>query len=234
MLVHDLKNTVAPIIMSMTMLDPKKDDSSARTPAELDFLSREFPEIVSTSTNRLMVQINALLDIRRMQEGRLQLNVVSSSPNEILVRIVDDFLVPVQRTDLHIKLVEKVPEFLQVQIDPEVFERIMDNLIWNAVKYARQGTTIQVGCREVEGGHVRIFVANEGKPIPANLHQSLFSAFMTGEPSLRGNKRIPSTGLGLTFCKLATEAHNGVIELLSPRSETTDGVEVGLTFCICK
>ena len=233
MLVHDLKNTIAPIIMSMTMLSSKNADSSASTPNELDFLSREFPEIVSTSINRLMTQINALLDIRRMQEGRLQLNVVSVSPNELLLRVVDDFWVPVHRADLHIKLIEKVPEFLQLQIDPEVFERIMGNLVWNAVKYAKEGTTIQVGCREVEGGNVRIFVANEGKPIPKNLHESLFSAFMTGESAPHGNKRIPSTGLGLTFCKLATEAHNGVIELRSPRSDSADGVEVGLTFRIC-
>lgn len=227
MLVHDLKNTVAPIIMTLTMVDDEPDLDAELSTEELLFWRKDFPEIVSTSAGKLMTQINALLDIRRMQEGRMPLELKPVPGGAILDRIDAEFRVPTQRSDLGLKLIDELPATTGLLVDVEVFDRVLGNLIWNAIKYADLNSEIEVGMKVAASGRITCFVANQGRPIPQDIQPDLFNAFITGEDANEG-AAIPSTGLGLTFCRLAIEAHEGDIQLISPRIGRNDGVEVAV------
>ncbi len=225
MLVHDLKNTLAPITMSLSM----RGESDAEDLADVRFWTQDFPEIVSTSSNRLMTQINALLDIRRMQEGRMQLKVESTDVHALLQRTLADYQVAAARTGLALALESRIEPGTCALVDSDVFARIMDNLIWNAIKYAVQGSTVVVQAKVEGADRLQVIVCNEGKPISPALQRDLFIAFVTGPPP-DDLKKIPSTGLGLTFCKLAAEAHGGAIRLDSPVPGEEGGVQVQITF----
>jgi signal transduction histidine kinase len=224
MLVHDLKNTVAPIMMSLSMRDLAGPDGEP-APSDGEFWRTDFPEIVWTSSNKLMSQINALLDIRRMQEGKLELHPTPCRPAELLDRLEHEYHIPAKRSDLSLAMRNEAPVGACVCVDPNVFDRIMGNLIWNAVKYAREQSTVRIGVRPASPGRLEFYVSNEGRAIDPEIKALLFTAFSTGSDSV-ASIAMPSTGLGLAFCKLAVEAHGGHIELLSPRVDEPDGVEV--------
>ena len=230
MLVHDLKNTMAPIVMMLSVVDAADDEDAAELGGVgPTFWRKDFPEIVSTSSKKLMTQINALLDIRRMEVGKLKLKPEPRSASALVREAQEEYRVVGERTELTIHAECGAPDDVRIAVDPEVFHRVLGNLIWNAIKHARQHSIIEIGTRPVENGVVQCYVSNEGKIIAKEMQERLFSAFMSGDPGARG-ERIPSTGLGLTFCKLAVEAHGGTIELLSPRPGCEDGVEVRLGF----
>ena len=101
------------------------------------------------------------------------------------------------------------------------------------MKYADQGTCIELRS-ELAGRDVDVYVVNQGRPIPEDVQKKLFQAFVTGAPPEGRPTRIPSTGLGLTFCKLAAEAHGGSIWLESPVPGTDRGVSVRLRLPHCE
>ena len=206
-----------------------RGERDAEDLADVRFWTTDFPEIVSTSSSRLMTQINALLDIRRMQEGRMQLKVESADVNQLLERILADYQVAAARTGLRLAMESRIEPGTLALVDPDVFVRIMANLIWNAIKYAVQGSTVVVKAVPEGPDHLQVLVCNEGKPIAPALQRDLFIAFVTGPPP-DDMKKIPSTGLGLTFCKLAAEAHGGAIRLDSPVPGEEGGVQVQVSF----
>ena len=220
MLVHDLKNTVAPITMTLSAVGKKGESAQ--------FWEKDFPEIVATCANRLVTQINALLDIRKMQEGKLKLCTEKVPVNEMVRSVVEDYQVATERSNLGLSVDSDLLDSVCADVDRDVFVRMMANLIWNAVKYADVKSTINIRVQETNS-MAKIYVTNQGRPIPQEVQQKLFQAFVTGLPPENGQTAIPSTGLGLTFCKLAAEAHGGSIRLMSPVPDMNTGVSVEVT-----
>ena len=72
-----------------------------------------------------MTQINALLDIRRMQEGKLKLTTDAVGVNEALQNIVEDYRIPTERTGLTIALERRMPDEVCADLDRQVFIRIL-------------------------------------------------------------------------------------------------------------
>jgi signal transduction histidine kinase len=99
--------------------------------------------------------------------------------------------------------------------DLEVVRRILNNLISNAVKYVpkRNGVIRISTVDREEDGFVTVCVADNGQGIPPNYQTSIFEMF--GQVEASQNRERRSSGLGLTFCKLAVEAHGGTIGVQS-------------------
>lgn len=226
MLVHDLKNTMAPVSMLLSSVRSKFGSAASN---DLNFWTNDFQKTVYSSTKRLTTQINALLDVRRMAEGRLQLDRRPASISALVTAIGKEFEVVMEQSDLSLDVHCAAPDDLFVSVDTAVFDRVVGNLMWNAVKYSRTSSTIELGTRSDSNGHAICYVSNEGRIIPPDEQEKLFAPFFTGISKNR-NDSLSSTGLGLTFCKLAVEAHGGIIEMVSPRSDQTDGVEVRVLF----
>jgi signal transduction histidine kinase len=103
---------------------------------------------------------------------------------------------------------EQGPERLRAMIDPSVIRRVVANLVGNAIKFTPASGRIRVA---VQGGDgtVRVSVSDTGPGIPSEFHEKIFEKFGQVEAAKQGTKH--SSGLGLTFCKFAVEAHGGSI-----------------------
>jgi signal transduction histidine kinase len=102
-----------------------------------------------------------------------------------------------------------VPADLAANIDAALIERVLHNLVGNAIRYCSAGGTIRLHARrwrDEDDQSVEISVQNNGPAIPAEIGKNLFNKYVSG----RGGKR----GMGLYFCRLACEAHGGSIEHL--------------------
>ena len=97
---------------------------------------------------------------------------------------------------------------MSVQCDPSIIRRVLANLIGNAVDFSPEGVPVRVRV-ETSNGDVRVLVSDEGPGIPAAWHERIFDKFGQLQASRSHVKH--SSGLGLTFCKLAISAHGGRI-----------------------
>ena len=93
-------------------------------------------------------------------------------------------------------------------VDPDIIQRVFVNLLGNAIKCSPEGGTIGIDI-SLAGDSVRVTVSDQGPGIPEEYHQKIFEKFAQVELPKEG--QVHSTGLGLTFCKLAVEAHGGRI-----------------------
>jgi len=215
MLVHDLKNTVAPVLMSVDLVRRSPDG---------DFATEDFPYYVEQTYNQLLMQVNSILDIRKMEEGRLKITTELASPLELVYAIRSEYQGAFERMELYMDVEEAEAPHTKLHLDAVMVRRVLENLIWNAIKYASNGTPIDVFCGIV-GPHYAVRIANKCRPINAEKLDQIFGRYVVGNaPRTIGN--ITSSGLGLAFCKLAVEAHNGMIELASPVPGRKDGFQV--------
>ena len=104
--------------------------------------------------------------------------------------------------------IEAPEEPVTVLGDAGLLASIIQNLLGNALKFTPDGRCISVGLEESQGC-VRVYVRDSGPGIPHESLERIFEKF--GQVSPRQNQQQYSTGLVLTFCKLAVEAHGGCI-----------------------
>ena len=97
---------------------------------------------------------------------------------------------------------------IMITADKEIIERIIANLVNNAISYSLPGGNIEVKAGK-EGEFIKVSVRDEGRGIPKDFHEKIFEKF--NQKIEDGIRRRSSTGLGLTFCKMAIEAHSGKI-----------------------
>ena len=103
-----------------------------------------------------------------------------------------------------------------IYIDPTRITQALRNVIHNAIKYTPDGGKITVDGRKLTG-FIEVTVADTGIGISAENQKTIFEKF--GQVESRQGGRMMSTGLGLTFCKLAVEAHGGRIEVESEQEK---------------
>jgi signal transduction histidine kinase len=199
MIVHDMRAPLTSIMTGLEMFD-FMPDMDAETRQELLVLAQR-------GSHALLGMINDLLDISRMENGMLELEKKPLTP----AVIVDGALAQVNPliTEKHFSLVCELDEKpLIFTGDEEKLRRVLVNLLSNAIKFTPQGGTLTVGAWAVE--HVvRFLVRDTGEGIPQDAHSKIFEKF--GQVETRKSGRKMSTGLGLTYCKMAVEAHGGRI-----------------------
>lgn len=195
MVIHDLRTPLTSIIGGLqTVID-----------AECDLeLAREFLPIAVSSAHTLVDMVSTLLDINRMESGRMPLDLGPTS----LQDIVDLALAQVRGAATqrrHVLQTELDPQCPTIVGDGEKLRRVLINLLGNAVKFTPDGGTITVRTR-CEPDGVLLAVSDTGPGIPADQLERIFDKYTQVEGARPARQ---STGLGLTFCKLVAEAHGG-------------------------
>jgi signal transduction histidine kinase len=94
--------------------------------------------------------------------------------------------------------------------DPEIIRRVIANLVGNALKFTPEDGEVRIAVEQKEG-LARLAVSDTGRGIPPEYHAKIFEKFAQVDKQ----QRQYSTGLGLTFCKLAVEAHGGQVGVQS-------------------
>ena len=204
MIIHDLRTPLTSVIAGMQTLDVVGD---------LNADQREIMEIAVTGGETLLGMINALLDVEKMESGAMTLDYAMLSPADLVASAVCQVasLAESQGLTLVSPIVPNLPTFPG---DENSLRRVLVNLLGNALKFTPYGGTITVGAhRSGDDRSLVFFVRDTGEGIPAEAFGRIFEKF--GQVASRQGGRTLSTGLGLTFCKLAVEAHGGQIEVES-------------------
>lgn len=216
MLVHDLKRRVSSIQMSLSLL--RKTSTSSEKTADL-------MTTLNTSVDRMLIQMNALLDARKIQEGKMKLSLRNIAISEMVNEILSEYRPACELVNVSVDIHPDLSALPAAYVDPEVFSRVVANLLWNALQHAPEGSTIRV-VGETAGRNVCLSVTNDGPAIPSDAQGLLFQPFSSGRRGTGSTGAGYGTGLGLAFCRLALEVHNGSILLQSPAPGTDSGVRV--------
>ena len=169
--------------------------------------SRRTLEAMMDESARLTQFVQTILDVSRLEAGRLTLNLGPVAVAPILYRAVE--VVLGTRREVQWNLPAEVPP---VWADEVHYEQILRNLLLNADKYSPAEKPIRISA-QVSDGNVSVDVADHGAGIPPEMQAKIFERFQRGHS---GESAPPGWGLGLYFAKKLTEAQSGALTLRSP------------------
>jgi PAS domain S-box-containing protein len=193
---HDLRNPLHTVTMAVSLM-------LENTPVER-VQERRQVEIVRRAADRMNRMIQDLLDVKRMETGRLGIEIAPESVASIINDTVE-MLRPLA-TGSSILLDAEVPSGLpMVHADSARIQQVLSNLVGNAVKFTPREGRVTV-CAEAAGDEVRFAVIDTGPGIPAEQLPHIFGRFWQAKPSDRRG-----IGLGLAIAKGIVEAHQGRI-----------------------
>ena len=147
-----------------------------------------------------------------MEEGKLTLNLQELDVGEVMHPVAQEFKHAATAEDkrIEVDIEDGVP---RVSIDRDLIYRTLSNLMINAIKHTPRNGVITVAAVSVDGG-LELEVRDTGQGIPDEFRETIFEKFGQVESRQRSG-----TGLGLTFCKMAVEAHGGTIRVVSEEGE---------------
>jgi len=168
-----------------------------------------FLEIVSSNTERLSILVNDLLDISRMEAGRVSLSLQPLDLREIAASVMGEVArhSQVEKREMDLKL-DAPPDLPRVYGDLERVHQILSNLLDNAYRYSPEKGHITVHLKKVEG-EVQVDVIDNGVGIAPEDQDRIFERFFRGENPLV--LATPGTGLGLPIVKQLVNMHKGRI-----------------------
>jgi len=171
-------------------------------------LRRRFLTIINEETDRLAGFINDLLDLSRLESGRVEPRLEDVNFEEVIADVVDMLEIQARRAGVSIKV--DVPEELPLlHGSKELLSSVVKNLVGNAVKFSPAAGRVDVVARRVDGGELVFSVADQGIGIPPEELPYLFSKFYRSMAARDAG--IRGTGLGLVLAKEAVLAHHGAI-----------------------
>jgi PAS domain S-box-containing protein len=179
----------------------------AYTEALLDMATEEqmksFLKVIDEESDRLLFLINDLLNVSRIQSGKIKMHFTLTPPRAIVDEILNISKINSEKHKLVIEIADGLPEMM---LDKEKLKEVMINLISNAIKYSPQGGDVNLRMR-MDEANLRIEVQDHGIGIAKEHQSKLFEAFYRVDSS--HTAAIPGTGLGLTIVKAITEHHGG-------------------------
>ncbi len=210
MIVHDLKSPLTAVLGSLELA----------TEGDLGELPEAAHRLLADAQQRgtdMLQLMDDLLELAQLEDSHVQLQLAPLRTDELLRTVTEEWTVRTEQEGATLAL-DATPA-IPLVADEHLLRRVFANLIGNAVKHGGAGVRITLSARPARGGETMHFtVSDNGRPIPPAYHELIFSKY--GSVPRRHSPEIRPSGLGLTFCKLAIEAHGGRI---SVRNEPTGG-----------
>ncbi len=208
MLVHDLRGPLTILLGTLDLIDMVLGES-------LDEDHQDLLKSARRSGHSILAMIGDILDIARLEAGQLVLEPRPVLLPTMLTDVADQFRPLAELGNLSLR-VEPGGDLPPVQADAKLIQRVLANLIANAIKHTPSGGSITLATRQGRPGYLTVSVRDTGEGIPLDQQRRIFEKF--GQVGKEGAERR-GTGLGLTFCKLAVEAHRGEIWVESALGE---------------
>jgi signal transduction histidine kinase len=200
MIVHDLKTPLTSIIGAMEMMID--GDFGPLTTNQRSALGD-----AESRAEDLLGLIEDLLEVARLEETRLSLNLKPIAPAALLAEVKHEWEIRFQQ-ERATSVVEASDEAPVIEADHALLKRVFSNLVQNALSHSARAVTVTLGARRENDGTL-FTVADDGVGIPVEYHDIIFRKFeQVKTPHI---PRVRSSGLGLAFCKLVVEAHGGRI-----------------------
>ncbi|MEM7028958.1 MAG: hybrid sensor histidine kinase/response regulator [Chloroflexota bacterium] len=202
MIVHDMRIPLTAIrgLSELALLD---------APAKDQFL--EDMQVIHTNAQRLDALLNDVLTLAKMKEGKLVLNQAPVDITALTQSVRNNHLPTAKLKDITLIVEDKATKAMLVQVDEMLFQRVLDNLVSNAIKFSEPGNqvTLQVHSTPqtaTASQQMVVKVIDQGIGISVKDRDRIFQKFEVLETQ---DEQVSQVGLGLAFCKLVVEAHGG-------------------------
>jgi signal transduction histidine kinase len=196
---HELRTPMTPVLLQLRLLSDGHFGG-------LNQKQHRSLSIVVRNVKRLNSITSELLDLARLQSGRLQLHLKEVDLGPLIEEVVETFR-PVAK-EKQIQLKASTIEGVQVDADPKRLIQVLYNLLDNALKFTPEGGTIQLEHSQA-GRQVEVRVTDSGRGMRPEQTEALFKAFSRVHDAEGGTE--PGTGLGLYICKTIVDVHGGRI-----------------------
>lgn len=201
MIVHDMSSPIVSVLLHATLIEKKITDAEL-----LDHL-----EMIRMAADRLDSFVNDMLMLAKMEESKLRLSPSVEDLNQLVLDAEKHFSIIAHSKGIELKLgLPSSP--LEMSVDRNLFRRVIGNLLANALQYSPSGTTVTLNLTTKYANddkpHLCMHVIDQGPGIPEQYRNRIFEKFEVVDLKKQG---VPQIGLGLTFCKMAVDAHGGKI-----------------------
>lgn len=196
---HDLKNPLGAIkgLVEVILSDPEMEESERN----------EFLQYIESSTHYMLQLVSDLLDINRIEEGRIEFYTGDVNLDQILKDSVEKFKFQAEKKNILLQFSPGLRE-RKVKTDPNKIQQVIDNLISNAIKFSPFDKKIFVKS-EIAGEKAVVSVIDQGPGISEEDQKKLFGKFARLSAKPTGDEN--STGLGLSIVKKIVEGLGGKI-----------------------
>ncbi len=197
---HELRTPLTSIRGSLGLLEGGRAGTLSERATQLVIIAR-------LESDRLIRLINDILDIRKIEAGKFELNVKEFSPDQIIRQTVDAMASLISEHDIQIKT--EIAKSLPMKGDPDRIVQVLTNLLSNAIKFSPRDSEMVLAVDYPSENLCRFSVTDRGNGIaPEHVHK-LFGLFQQLDASDSRSKG--GTGLGLAISKAIVEQHGGNI-----------------------
>lgn len=195
---HELRTPLTGMTMSINLLLENAKQKLSDTEQELLQTAQE-------DIQRLRALVNDLLDLSKIESGRIEMELVSVDVGLLIKKALSPFQMQVEEKS--VELIEQIPEELpKVKADANKITWVLTNLVANALRYTEAGGQIRVAAQPRQDV-IYVSVADDGDGIPVEYQARIFDKFVQVETE----KDVGGSGLGLAICKEMIKAHGGTI-----------------------
>ena len=195
---HELRTPLTGMAMSLNLLAEIAEDKLSESETELLDTAVEDVE-------RLRGLVNDLLDLSKIESGKLELDFVDVRVNFLLDKAVSALNIQAEQNQVTLSK-QPLSEDIKINADANKIIWVLTNLIANALRYSDPGGEIKIGATS-RNSWVEIYVADRGAGIPIEYQGKIFDKFVQVETE----KDVGGSGLGLAICKEMVQAHGGRI-----------------------
>lgn len=205
LLIHDLKGPLAEVVANLDILSYSIGNDG-----------KEFLEAAQIACDRTVRMISNLVTIGKIEDGRIKLIKEDVDPAKLLAESVSSIkgLAKIRNIRIHL---DCPPDLPSIKIDRVLILRVLQNLMTNGLGYSENGSSLTIGCRKLsDKKRLEFFVQDSGQGIPKDQQKVVFEKYARISDRQNG---LVGTGLGLYYCRLAVQEHQGRISVTSDVSK---------------
>ena len=195
---HELRTPLTGMAMSLNLLVETTEDKLSESESEL--LNTAVEDV-----DRLRGLVNDLLDLSKIESGKLELDFVDVEVNFLLDKAVSTLNIQAEQNQVAL-VQQPLSQDIKTKVDANKIIWVLTNLVANALRYSNPGGEIKIGATH-RNNWIEIYVADRGAGIPIEYQSKIFDKFVQVETE----KDIGGSGLGLAICKEMVQAHGGRI-----------------------
>ncbi len=198
---HQLRTPLSAIKWTLKLL--LDEDVGKITPEQKDLLGKGFE-----SNERMIMLINDMLAVDRLESGKLKYNFVPIQFEELVEDMIRSLLPIATQKKIRVEFTAPPKLAPKIKIDPDKMREVLQNLIDNAIKYTPANSVVSVGVIQ-EGQDIHFWVKDSGIGIPESEKDKIFSRFFRAQNAVR--TQTDGSGLGLFIAQSVVKRHGGKI-----------------------
>ncbi|MBZ0187428.1 MAG: PAS domain S-box protein, partial [Candidatus Obscuribacterales bacterium] len=219
---HELRTPLTAIRTALGLMEASFVEQASKAKPVLDIACEE--------ADRLIRLINDILDIRKIEAGKMDMELKKLNPKDIVLRAVGS--IESLASDAGVTIVTDLNETAQLLVDEDRLQQVLSNLLSNAIRFSPPDSSVFVTVLE-RRGKCRFEIKDDGPGIPSDEIDKLFGRFE--QVSIRDGRSKGGTGLGLAIAKAIVEQHGGQIGVVSSEQSIEQSSEqsiesIGSTF----